>query len=111
MNDAVCKEWRVLREADGGKGVLFYCAGCDRVHSIHVDTGEPGRGWTWNGDVLKPTFNPSVLVTHPQGKNPARICHSFVRDGYIQYLGDSTHRLANNTVPLLAYEHWFNQDA
>lgn len=27
-------------------------------------------------------------------------CHSFVRAGMIQFLGDCTHKLANHTVPL-----------
>ncbi|MGC4033677.1 MAG: hypothetical protein QM754_18485 [Tepidisphaeraceae bacterium] len=27
-------------------------------------------------------------------------CHSFVRDGQIEFLGDCTHELAGKTVPL-----------
>jgi hypothetical protein len=71
--------------------VWFWCAGCETHHAINP------KGWTWNGDVNRPTFLPSVLVTcDPQ---PHR-CHSFVRDGQIQYLTDSTHALAGHTVPL-----------
>lgn len=43
------------------------------------------------------TISPSVLV---QGANEAgpTVCHSFVTAGRIQFLGDSTHALAGQTV-------------
>jgi len=73
-------------------------------------------GWQFNGDYDKPTFSPSVLVTYehwvppatPENLNPGPqtkvkdICHSFVRDGQIQFLSDCTHSLAGQTVPLEA---------
>src|SRR5436309_254590 len=31
---------------------------------------------------------------------PGDVCHSFVRDGLIEFLGDCTHPLAGRTVPL-----------
>ncbi len=31
------------------------------------------------------------------------VCHSFVTDGQIQFLGDCTHKLAGQTVPLSAW--------
>lgn len=35
------------------------------------------------------------------GKAPVDfVCHSYVRDGQIQFLGDCTHKLAGQTVPL-----------
>ena len=78
--------------------VLWFCPGCKQVHRITTDL------WTWNGDRDKPTFQPSVLVT--QGRldkdmNPVdRVCHSFVKDGMMQFLGDCTHELAGQTVPI-----------
>jgi len=98
-----------------GNGVAFWCPGCDAAHAIRSDV------WTWNGDVNKPTFSPSVLVTgghytpghegdcwctynakHPEDPAPFKCerCHSFVRDGQIQFLGDCTHALAGQTVAL-----------
>lgn len=58
-----------------------------------------------------PTFTPSVLATwNEPSDNPAEfddqtkdkrmICHSFVTGGSIQFLGDCTHKLAGQTVPL-----------
>ena len=45
-------------------------------------------------------FSPSVLVTKPP---TPYACHSFVTDGRIQFLTDSTHTLAGQTVPLPAW--------
>lgn len=91
-------EMDVVRETDGL--ILFGCPGCGREHAIQHGVGS-GPRWTWNGDKEKPTFTPSVLVRYPYG-NPKvdHICHSFVTDGNIQYLGDCTHKLAGQTVSL-----------
>ncbi len=52
--------------------------------------------WTWNGDRERPTVSPSILVTD---SGPSR-CHSFLRDGSLEFLSDCTHALAGQTVPL-----------
>lgn len=60
-------------------------------------------GWTWNGSVDAPTFAPSILVRwrgYDEDKPVETCCHSFVREGMIQFLTDCTHRLAGQTVPL-----------
>ena len=65
----------------------------------------PGAGprWGWNGDAEKPTFTPSVLVRY-NWSDGERVCHSFVTDGQIQFLGDCTHALAGQTVDIPAWE-------
>jgi hypothetical protein len=70
--------------------------------------GEGRPMWTWNGDHERPTLAPSVVVRLERGDGgPTRVCHSFVRDGRIQFLADSTHALAGQTAPLPALpEHW-----
>jgi len=55
--------------------------------------------WTWNGDVERPTLKPSIRST--DGKT---ICHSWVNDGQVQFLADSTHELAGKTMALLDVE-------
>lgn len=109
---------RVLR---GGtdNGLLFWCPGCDMAHRIQHGQG-PGPRWGWNGDAERPTFTPSVLVQYEHMTPPATtpeirekiargeiqqtrvrdVCHSFVTDGRIQFLGDCTHALAGQTVDL-----------
>lgn len=68
--------------------------------------------WSWNGSATTPTFQPSVLVTYPANPDAteefkewrtARICHSFVVDGRMQFLNDCTHALAGQTVPIPAW--------
>lgn len=80
-----------LKRPSGEHGAwMFWCPGCEGYHSFD-------ERWTFNGDVMRPTFSPSLLVNgHGQGKR----CHSFVREGRIQYLGDCNHPLAGQTVDL-----------
>ena len=99
---------------------IFKCPGCNDFHDI-------GPGWQFNGDLDKPTFAPSILVRcgcyHPEHNkyndscwcthNAERIarndppspykcyqCHSFIRDGKIEFLNDCSHDLAGQTVDL-----------
>ncbi|MGE4274394.1 MAG: DUF6527 family protein [Desulfitobacterium sp.] len=78
--------------------VYLWCPGCDGYHSICVDHG----GWTWNGNEENPTISPSILVRGVRGDDDQlkTLCHSFVRDGKIQFLSDSAHALAGQTVEL-----------
>lgn len=105
-------------------GYSFWCPGCRGYHSL---TTSPG-GWGFNGNKDAPTFTPSILTKgghyadhHKQGdtcwctfykeekhkddpiKFECSICHSFVTDGMIQFLGDCTHALAGQTVELPDY--------
>lgn len=75
-------------------GWRHYCPGCKWMHVIHTDgrAQQNGHKWTFNGDMEKPTFSPSV---HLVGQ-----CHYFIRDGMIDFCGDSKHELAGKTVPL-----------
>jgi hypothetical protein len=51
--------------------------------------------------MIRPTFEPSILISIGNGPDaPRLVCHSFVREGKIQFLGDCTHELAGQTVPL-----------
>lgn len=86
-------------------GYMIFCPGCRCGHLVHVDpykNEETGSSWGFNGDVEKPTFTPSILVTGVvSDTDPTlRICHSFVRDGVMQFLMDSTHDKRGCLVPL-----------
>jgi hypothetical protein len=101
----------VLRTAEGGR-LLFWCPGCEEVHMV-------GPSWTFNGDFDRPTFAPSIKVSGKRritdeeydrimgGEKlevPDMCCHSFIRDGQIQFLGDCTHPLAGQTLPLQPFD-------
>ena len=95
----------------------FMCPGCGEIH-------QPSTSWKFTGSLDLPTLAPSVLVTsgcyvdgdkencwcsynaeqrskgEPESGFVCGRCHSFVRDGKIQFLNDSTHKLAGQTVEL-----------
>ena len=93
---------KVLRKTPFG--YIFWCPGCDKPHQ--VQTSHPGGyNWTFNSDVHQPTFGPSLLVRGRDWDDTFKmyresVCHSFVEQGQIRFLGDCTHQLANQTVPV-----------
>ena len=116
----------LLGLVDGsGKWHFFLVSRLQRGARNRVGQGE-GPRWGWNMSVEAPTFTPSVLVrsghfvkdkdsaeSRPcwcdynkedgvEGKSPfvCTVCHSFVTNGNILFLGDCTHAMAGQTVPL-----------
>jgi len=107
----------LIKLSDGA--LAFWCPGCRSHHSFD-------SRWSFNGDMVKPTFSPSLKVgpcwNTPKGWEPEFdsegntvlapdgihvkgaihiLCHSFVRDGNIEFLSDCSHALAGKTVALL----------
>lgn len=100
---AKARRWGFPNEEEMAKGVVVInCPGCKEHHFLHtilMPDGSPG--WGFNGDFNKPTFTPSLLVRWPNLKEKTEvICHSFITNGNIQFLGDCTHDLKNQTVEL-----------
>ena len=81
-------------------GIAFWCPGCGESHAV-CTSGDHAKGpvWQWNGDIDAPTLSPSILVRH-RFRDRGEICHSFVRDGKIEFLDDSTHSMSGQAVPL-----------
>jgi hypothetical protein len=75
----------------GGKLMCFHCPGCGYSHPFEIEAPN-NAGWQWNGSLDKPTFTPSLVV---MGQ---RRCHLFMKDGMIEFLSDSHHKLAGQTV-------------
>jgi len=111
---------KVLRNKDDSCW-SFFCPGCEVTHNFY-------DSWVFNGDLERPTVEPSIKVEYcryplvdPTTGDFARgadgeyildehrmlrgakkmTCHSFIRDGMIRFLADCTHGLAGKTVPLL----------
>lgn len=88
------------------RDLWFNCPGCKLL--------DPRRGhglvrlviprWTWDGNLERPTISPSILTHY--GRD---VCHSFIREGRIEFLIDSTHSLAGTTVDLPELPDWFAQ--
>lgn len=110
----------VLRSGEnpisGGRRLIFYCPACMFTHSVNVE-GHSGPQWTFNGNVDKPTFNPSVKVNWSEPsdmphevddrtKDIHKVCHFFIRDGKIEFCNDCTHDLKGQTVDMVRkYEY------
>lgn len=109
------KTAKKVHRLEGGL-LAFWCPACDEEHHIQI---EGDAAWSWDGNEASPTFSPSVLVKGkrwPTDEEHKRImngetieldqtsCHSFVRNGQIEYLSDCTHDLAGKIVPMTPWE-------
>lgn len=93
----------------------FYilCPGCYEVYKQRYP--DDSRFWIngavhcfstqihqFNYDMEKPTLSPSLLFQYPFNDGSGNhVCHSYVKEGMIQFLGDCTHPLANQTLELM----------
>ena len=101
-----------IRETEEKETYEFWCPGCNRHHFAKKSI--------WNIDLKTNTLHPSYLIQgvnssdewetdknddfifengRAKGSHDTR-CHSFVRNGTIQYLTDCTHKLSGKTVPM-----------
>lgn len=78
------------------RGIM--CPACKIIHDFD-------DSWKFNGDYYKPTFRPSMLWKPHDDKSKltGEVCHSWVTNGKIQFLGDCTHELKGQTVDLLDF--------
>lgn len=87
-----------------GNGIwVFHCPGCGYGHPFHTDPKHhpTHQSWEWNGSVDSPTISPSLLIFKDV---PAQRCHSFIKDGRIQFLDDCFHALKGQTVDIPDYD-------
>lgn len=81
-----------------GRAQYFHwCPACEEHHPLP-------DSWTFNGDVVKPTFSPSFKQTFThwtggidektglgRGERQERVCHYIITAGVIQFCADSWH--------------------
>jgi hypothetical protein len=72
---------------------LYWCEGCGYEHAFALRS-ECGHH-DFNGDLNNPTVIPSLVENYP-----GRRCHSYIKNGKIQYLTDCNHTLAGQTIEL-----------
>lgn len=113
------KFFQTTEASSGDVYIQFDCPGCGEFHHLPVQSKNvPGKCWGFNGNLESPTLTPSILargkrkMTDDEYKRilanekvhiPDMVCHSFVRDGKIQFLNDCTHDLKGQTVELPDY--------
>lgn len=84
---------------------MYWCDGCGAAHSVIIAADQKSGGWTFNGDYEKPTYFPSQLSN--TGKT---VCHTYITDGQVKFLEDSSHELAGKTVPLPDLPDWLDRE-
>ena len=108
---AALRSWHA-EDGSNGQRLYLWCPGCNDLHAAEVGAGQPC--WAWNGELEAVTLEPSLKVTgvqwnpedgfykptHNVASGEQIVCHSFVRDGEWEFLGDCTHHLVGQTVPL-----------
>jgi len=82
-------------DINGQRWLWFECPGCRNCHAFCSPR------WTWNGSFDAPTFAPSLLCNQ---NDPSSRCHSFVKEGRIQFLDDCHHGLRGQTVAIPDWE-------
>lgn len=89
--------------------LAFLCPGCAEMggsglHLLPVTPNEGRASWQWDGNLEAPTVSPSILTRYSEG-----VCHSFLRAGVFEFLGDCTHSLAGQKVPMPDLGDWARQ--
>lgn len=93
------------KREDGDLTIRILCPACEREHYLKTTTiglMDIGRKcWGWNRSYDKPTLHPSLVFENDDGT----VCHSWIRDGFMIFLGDSTaHSLGGHELPMLEIE-------
>jgi len=91
------------------EALMFWCPGCENergnggLHMLPISGDSNGRDmWSFDGNLEAPTLTPSILT----GRGTEKICHSFLTAGVFHFLGDCTHALANQQVPIPDLPDW-----
>ena len=95
--------------------IMFWCPGCEKLDNdgkpygglnmLPVTPPRNGPMWTFDGNIESPTLGPSIL-THYDDQRGKFVCHSFLRNGVFEFLGDCTHALAGQNVPMPDLPDW-----
>lgn len=93
----MAKICRVAQNSPDDPEFMFDCPACGMPHWFKTTGSRPK--WTWNGDFENPTVQPSLNVTWEQHGVQKR-CHFYIQNGKIKFLGDCTHSMAKQTIPL-----------
>lgn len=106
----------ILKEVVEGdvryQALMFVCPGCQKKDPSHtgilmipVNTDAKSPSWHFDGNVNFPTLTPSIITTDGDG----HVCHAFLKEGVMEFLSDSTHSLANSSVPIPDLPEWITK--
>lgn len=101
------KAMQLLKPDGSHSGWIVFCPGCETGHEFDAR-------WSYNGNAEAPTFQASMLVYGHKSTAPFKDqprCHSYVKDGKIQFLDDTEHALRGKTVDLPDFDTMGGNDA
>lgn len=104
----------MLIDGDRVTAWFMWCPGCGLLHRVNEDDGQPHSEPVWTvTDKTEASFtcDPSILVQWTHAETGEQRCHSFVRGGRWEFLADSTHNLAGQSVPLVDLPEWFTKES
>lgn len=88
----------ILNEYNGKKYHMtqyeWMCLGCGYTHVFALKS--EGGHHEFNMDLNNPTVSPSLVADF----TPGRKCHTYIKNGTVEYLGDCWHHLKGTTIPL-----------
>lgn len=94
----------------------FWCGGCRNAHPVYTVPDINGNYYTFNNDLLRPTFkwvSPKNIPygycqTKPCGEpnSPESFCLYDITDGIIHYHKDCSHILAGMAVEMRTRSEW-----
>jgi len=73
--------------------LVFFCPACQIPHELTPSY------FDFDGQWASPTISQDIVYVDNERCFPYH-CHSLVRNGFIEFLSDCTHDLANTTVPM-----------
>lgn len=111
---------------DTYEALVFWCPGCEAppdpndghrsggLHMLPVNTTLKSPSWDWDGNLEAPTLSPSILTrakyyTGPDTPKREFVCHSFLRAGVFEFLGDCTHQYVGQHVQIPDLPEWAAQ--
>lgn len=101
------------RVIETSTGYMIRCPACQWHEFPKV--GKLGASWTFNGNLERPTFQPSMNYRfnpsdskHYSPNIKSSQCHFIVTNGRIAFCGDCTHHLKGQTLEL---EPWPEAEA
>lgn len=110
--------FQLRRIRDGDEtydAIMFWCPGCERerdgekeggLHMLAI-TGDSSKHpiWVYEGPLDSPTLTPSILTKFTMAGEEF-VCHSYLRKGVFEFLGDCTHALASQHVSAPPLPDW-----
>lgn len=94
---------RVGVDGNGDQWVGHWCPGCRCAHVFYVNR-DKRPCWTFDGNVEKPSFAPSMRSFTPanekDGTPEVTLCHYVLTAGVINFLPDSSDHDLRGEVPL-----------